>query len=204
MKRILPLIVASFFCASPVQAVPLTWIFSGTTVTLPASQLNGMSVGGLNAEFRIFLDTDLMPFPASLLGNDVNFGGPFQGQVDLETFGVLPVFPISVVENFAPSQGGVRGVELTMPFPAGKTFINFPSVVSADRAHLGPIPPSAPMGMDRIAVGGPDGLILYIKVATFTATTEVPEGGSTALLLTPALVALGFFGRRYRASRCHA
>ena len=198
MKRLPLLIVASFFYASPVYAVPLTWIFSGTTT--PSSEHKGMQVGGLDAEFRIFLDTDLVAVPESLLGNDIIFGGPFQGQIDLETFGILPVFPIDVVENFAPSQGGVQGVEITQSGPSGKTFVNFSTIISNDRAHLTPISPTSQLtDVNTLLVGGPNDLLLSLEVKTFSATTAVPEGGSTALFLAPALTALCFLRRRYAA-----
>ena len=191
----IPLIVVSFFFAAPVHAVPLRWTFSGSTGT--TSQFNGMPVGGLDVKFRIFLDTSLVASPLSLDRNDVIFFGPFQGELDLETFGVLPVFPISSVENFAPSQGGVVGVEYTQ---AGKSFINFPSIISADRAHLSPILPAAPTSIDTIHFGGPNGLDLVVKVETFSATAAVPEGGSTALLLTSGLIALRYLRRRNERS----
>jgi hypothetical protein len=200
MKQMLLLVVASFLFASPVQAVPLTWTFSGTTSMTLQSEYNGMPAQGLDFEFRIFLDTDAMVFVPSIPFNDVIFSGPFQGEIDLETFGLLPVHPVSSVENFAPSQGGVIGVEYTQPFPAGKSFINFPSIISSDRTHLTPIPPTAPLPLPALRIGGPNNLLLFAPVTMFSAVSEtaVPEGGSTAVLLTPALVAFGFLRRRYR------
>jgi hypothetical protein len=200
MKQMLLLVVASFLFASPVQAVPLTWTFSGTTSMTLQSEYNGMPAQGLDFEFRIFLDTDAMVFVPSIPFNDVIFSGPFQGEIDLETFGLLPVHPVSSVENFAPSQGGVIGVEYTQPFPAGKSFINFPSIISSDRTHLTPIPPTAPLPLSSVRIGGPDNLILFAQVATFSATvseTTVPEGGSTAVLLAASLAVVGFLRRRY-------
>jgi hypothetical protein len=199
MQKIVLLILGSFLFASSVHAVPLTWTFSGTTsMTLP-SEYNGTPAQGLDFEFRIFLDTDAMVFAPSIPFNDVIFPGPFQGEINLETFGLLPVFPISSVENFAPSQGDVRGVEYTQPF-AGKSFINFPSFISSDRTDLTPIPPIAPLAPSGVRIAGPNNLDLRAQVAIFSATvseTAVPEGGSTAVLLAASLAVVGFLRRRY-------
>ena len=197
-NRLLLPIVASFLIASPVQAAPLTWSFSGTTSS--SSQFNGMSIAGLDYELRVFLDTDLVGFDPPNL-SDIMFDGPHQAQVEIATLGVLPVNMIPWVEYFAPGNQ-VTGVQLRTPFFHG---ILFPSSISSDFLHLGPIPPTAPSSGGLSAANplqGPNGLSLSGSVATFEATlspTTVPEG-STALLLSAGLVALGFLRRRYGRS----
>jgi MYXO-CTERM domain-containing protein len=68
--------------------------------------------------------------------------------------------------------------------------------------HLTPIAPTEPNAFfnNTINVEGPNGLFLFGEVVnTFSATTvptTVPEGDSSALLLTSGLVALGSLRRR--------
>ena len=104
-NRLLLPIVASFLIASPVQAAPLTWSFSGTTSS--SSQFNGMSIAGLDYELRVFLDTDLVGFDPPNL-SDIMFDGPHQAQVEIATLGVLPVNMIPWVEVLRAWQSGHR------------------------------------------------------------------------------------------------
>lgn len=191
MKRTILLIATSFLIASSLHAVPLTWHFSGTTSS--SSEFNGMPIAqGLNYELRIFLNTNLVgtTFPDL---SDVFFNGPFQGEVEIETLGVLPVFQFDQVQYFAPG-GLVTGVQFITPFSG----IQFNSSISGDSLHLTPIAPTAPNAFNTIDFFGPNGLSLFGEVVNaFSATTAttVADGGSTALLLTSALVALGFLRR---------
>ena len=99
MKRTILLMATSFLIASSLHAIPLTWRFSGTTNS--SSEFNGMPIAeGLNYEFRIFLNTDLVGVKDD--GNpEVSFFGPHQGEVEIETLGVLSVDPILFVQYFA-------------------------------------------------------------------------------------------------------
>ena len=128
--------------------------------------------------------------------SDVFFVGPFQGEAEIDTIGVLSE-GFQNVQYFAPG-GLVTGVQF-INFGTGFSGIMFPSSISSDSLHLGPIPPTAPSAnSSTIAFLGPNGLAVTGDVATFSATlaTTVPESGSTAPLLTSALVTLGFLRRR--------
>jgi len=193
MKRTILQTAALFLVASSLHAVPLTWHFTGTTSG--SSQYNSMSIGGLSFDLRILLDTDLVSEPPSSLA-DIFFTGPHQGEVEIESLGVLPVNPFGNVQYFAPG-GLVTGVQFNQP---AFSDIMFASNISSDSTHLTPIAPTAPNANNTLQSGvfGPGGLFLSGSVATFSATTTaaVPEGGSTALLLTSALGALGLLRRR--------
>jgi len=201
MKRIILPILASFLIVSPVHATPLTWHFFGTTST--SSQFNGMSIGGLAYELRIFLDTDLVAFSLGTFP-DIEFSGPHQGEISITALGTLPLNPISRVLYHAP--GGIGNPVTEVQFYA--PFFNsahFASSISNDSEHLSPIPLTATSsgGLNTaFPVMGPNGLSVAGSVTAFSATdsaTAVPEGGSTALLLTSALVAMSFLRRRIRA-----
>jgi hypothetical protein len=195
MKRTILLIATSFLIGSSLHAVPLTWRFTGTTSS--SSEFNGLPIAqGLNYEFRIFLDTDLVGVPDNMGNPEVTFLGPHQGEVEINTLGVLAVDPILFVQYFA--LGGL--VTEVIFYNPEFNFIQFDSSISGDSLHLGPIAPTAPNPLfNTINVFGPNGLSLEGAVVnTFSATTgptTVPEGGSTALLLTSALVVLGFLRR---------
>ena len=181
MKRIILPILTSCLIASSVHAVPLTWNFIGTTE------------GGLAFELRIFLDTNLVgqQFPGL---SDVFFQGPFQGAAEIDPIGVVTQV-LDDVRYFLGSPGSVTGVGYSQ---AGAfNGIQFPSSISSDTLHLTPIAPTAPNSFNTIDFFGPNGLIRG-EVATFSATlaTTVPEGGSTALLLSSAIITLGFLRRR--------
>jgi hypothetical protein len=195
MKRTALCIATSFLIASTLPAVPLTWIFSGTTSS--NSQYNGMSIGGLAFELQIFLDTDLVAVHPMNLA-DVFFFGPHQGQVEIATLGVLPVNPFNNVQYFAPG-GLVTGVQYVEP-PTGFSGILFNTSISSDSLHLGPIAPTAPGVNNTVDFSGPNGLFIIGGVVnTFSAVlspAQVPEGGSTALLLTSSLIGLGFLRGR--------
>jgi hypothetical protein len=192
MKRTILLMATSLLIASSLHAIPLTWRFSGTTNS--SSEFNGMPIAeGLNYEFRIFLNTDLVGVKDD--GNpEVSFFGPHQGEVEIETLGVLSVDPILFVQYFA--LGGL--VTDVIFYNPGFKDIHFDSIISSDSMHLTPIAPTEPNAFfnNTINVEGPNGLFLFGEVVnTFSATT-VPEGGSSALLLTSGLVALGSLRRR--------
>jgi hypothetical protein len=194
MKRTILLIATSFLIASSLHAVPLTWHFSGTTSS--SSEFNGMPIAqGLNYELRIFLKTNLVGTTFPDLA-DVFFNGPFQGEVEIETLGVVPVDQFDNVQYFAPG-GLVTGVQFIDGL--GFSGIQFNSSISSDSLHLTPIAATAPNTFNTIDFSGPNGLSLFGEVVnTFSATTvaTVADGGSTALLLTSALVALGSLRRR--------
>jgi hypothetical protein len=189
------LLIPSLLVTSTLYAVPLTWNFSGTTDS--GSTYNGMSTEGLAFELRIFLDTNLAGVKDPN-NPEVSFFGPFQGEAEIETLGVLPVDEFLFVQYFAP--GGL--VTSVIYYQPGFSDIAFPSSISGDSLHLGPIPPTAPNFNDDIEFGGPNGLFVFGTVTSFSATTggnTVPESGSTALFLTSPLVALALFRRRQRA-----
>jgi hypothetical protein len=127
--------------------------------------------------------------------SDVFFQGPFQGEVEIETIGVLPT-GFNDVRYFLGGPGGsVTGVGYLQ---AGFVGILFPSSISSDSLHLTPIAPTAPIAGSVVEILGPNDLDLFGEVSTFSATsaTTVPEGGSTALLLSSAIITLGFLRRR--------
>jgi hypothetical protein len=188
------------------HADPITWRFVGTTSSLgQGSQYNGMAIAGLDFELRIFLDTDEVGIKPTNL-SDVSFGS-HQGEVEIETLGVLPVNMFLDVQYFAPSSAGGLPTGINYYQSPAPLFndIMFPSAITSDALHLLPIPPTAPGLNNSLRIAGPDGLSAVGVVATFSATlegpTSVPESGSTALLLTPALVALGFVRRRWARGR---
>ena len=189
------LLIPSVLVTSTLYAVPLTWNFSGTTDS--GSTYNGMSIEGLAFELRIFLDTNLAGVKDPN-NPEVSFFGPFQGEAEIETLDVLPVDEFLFVQYFAP--GGL--VTSVIYYQPGFSDIAFPSSISGDSLHLGPIPPTAPNFNDDIEFGGPNSLFVFGTVTNFSATTSgntVPESGSTALFLTSALVALALLRRRQRA-----
>jgi hypothetical protein len=193
MKRMILPILTSCLIASSVHAIPLTWNFSGTTN--PDSTYNGGSIGGLAFELRIFLNTNLVATTEPDLA-DVFFFGPHQGEIEIGTLGVLPLDMFIDVEYFAPG-GLVTGVQFYQPAFNG---IQFDSPISSNNLHLTPIAPTAPSSFSNTLdnLFGPNGLFVSGDVATFSATaaTTVPEAGSTALLLSSALVTLSFLRRR--------
>ena len=191
MKRTILLMATSFLIASSLRAVPLTWHFFGTT-SFHNDDPNAIPIAqGLNFELRIFLDTNLagVKFDAEPLS--IFFFGPFQGEVEIETLGVLPVNQFADVSYFVPFPSGLaRGVEFGEYGLPSIGPILFDSPISDDSTHLGPIAPTAPNEFNSVVFVGPNGLFAGGPVNTFSATI-VPEDGSTALLLTSALVALG-------------
>ena len=191
MKKLL-LVAALLWFSSPAHGTPLTWRFTGTT--LSPSLYNGNPIVGLNFELRIFLDTNLVATTSQNLA-DVFFTGPHQGVVEVDTVGILPVNAFNNVQYFAPG-GLVTGVQYNQPAFSG---IQFPSSISSDPLHLTPIAPVAPGAIDTIQVIGPNGLGLRGEVATFAATLEtsaVPEAGSAAELLCIGLAAIRFLRRK--------
>jgi hypothetical protein len=193
MKKLL-LVATLLWFSSPAQGTPLTWRFTGTT--LSPSMYNNNSIVGLNFELRISLDTNLVGTTVMNLA-DVFFTGPHQGVVEINTVGVLPVNAFTNVQYFAPG-GLVTGVQYNQPAFSG---IQFPSSISSDSLHLTPIAPVAPGTIDTIQVMGPNGLGLRGEVATFAATLEtnpVPEAGSTAAFLFIGLAAIRLVRRKPR------
>ncbi len=197
MEKKLVLIASAFLVHSSLFAVPLTWHFTGTTSG--GSEYNNAAIGGLAFELRVFLDTDLVGVNPMNLG-DVFFSGPHQGEVEIQTLGVLSVNPFNNVQYFK-SAGLVSGVQFNQP---AFSDIRFSSSISSDPLHLGPIAPTAPNANNTLQSGvfGPNGLVLFGQVATFSATvesnggsTQVPDGGSTALCLASALAGLGYLRR---------
>ena len=186
------LLFASLLVTSSLNAVPLTWNFNGTTTS--GSTYNGNSIEGLPFELRIFLDTSVVGHKIGGLA-DVVFFGPFQGEAQIDTLGVLLVDPFQNVQNFAPG-GLVTGVQFVQFAFSG---IQFASSISNDSLHLTPIPPTAPTSfVDGFQFSGPNNLFVFGEVATFSATlaTTVPDAGSTALLLTLGLLGLVMYRRQ--------
>jgi hypothetical protein len=169
MKRTILLLATSFLIASSLHAVPITWRFSGTTSS--STQYNGTPIAqGLNYELRIFLNTDLIGMKTDPSLAAVFFFGPHQGEVEIETLGVLPVDQFLNVQHFAP--GGVQFNQ----FNAGFSGIQFNSGISSDSMHLGPIAPTAPNASNTISFSGPNGLLGSAEVVnTFSATTVAGE-----------------------------
>jgi len=169
MKRTIVLIATSFLITSYIYAVPLTWNFSGTTSA--SSSFNDTPIApGLNYELKIFLDTDVMGRTVPGLA-DVFFDGPFQGEVEIETLGVLPVDQFNNVQYFAPG-GLVTGVQFTAPF----SDIQFASSISSDSLHLTPITPTAPTTLNNtIDFFGPNDLSLVGEVVNTFSATIVPS-----------------------------
>ena len=190
------LIVTSCLIASSLHAIPLTWHFIGTTDS--SSTYNGGSIEGLSFDLRISLDTNLLGVKQEGL-SDVQFAGPFQGEVKV---GTLPVLPLDRFENvlyfiFVPPHSlGVQGGEFDQTF--GRFFINFPSSISDDILHLNPISPVAPnQQSSSLIAGGPNELVLSGSVRLFSATTTtVPDGGSTVSLLGCGLLGLAALRRK--------
>jgi hypothetical protein len=200
MKKAILSIAALILAVSSVRAVPLTWVFNGTTSA--SSQYNGMGIGGLSFEIRIFLDTNLVADPPMNLA-DIFFQGPHQGQVEIATLGVLPLNPFNNVQYFAPG-GMVTGVQFNQP---AFSDIMFDTVISTDFLHLTPIPlttPSASNNTLQSGLFGPNGLFFSGVVSTFEAVlgpVPTPEAGATALLLSFALIALAFLQWRLHRAR---
>jgi hypothetical protein len=198
MKTIILSTVIAFLIASPVHAVPITWIFRGTTGS--NSEFPGPpSVPikeGLGFEMRILLDTTTLGEPLGGGLAEVSFGSAL-AVIDIETFSSLPMH-FGLVEYFV-TNGAVTGIVLNEPFSA----IAFDSSLTTETIVLRPIAPTEPTAdnlLDEIV--GPNNLFSLrdTKVATFSAVRGVSEGGSTTLFLTSALVALGLLRWRYKGS----
>ena len=104
---------------------------------VPSSQFNGMSIGGLAYELRIFLDTDLVPLDFGT--PDIQFSGPHQGEIGIATLGTLPLNPISRVLYHAPGGLGNPVTEVQFYAPAFNA-AHFASSVTNDSEHLWPDP----------------------------------------------------------------
>lgn len=185
--------IVSFFVASSLQAVPLTWHFYGTTG--PSDTNNGVPIGEGHAfELQIFLDTDLVGMP-SLSGSDVAFLGPFHGQVEIATLGVIPLSFIDVL-YFAPaSPGGVLGVQFDGPL--FRFFINFPSIISTDILHLTAISPAMPSFQSgEFGTAGPNGLHIRSAISLFSATIDCTVCHKRTLTITVPCDSLEY--RRHR------
>jgi hypothetical protein len=182
-------LVALFLIVSPLHADPLVWTFTGTTA--PGSQFGGgMLQVGLRLELRIFLDTSLVGFPnpPGFPQTEVTFGGPFSGEVDIETLPVrLPLDSFSSVQTFGSITNNVlSGAIFRQPSFNDVLFDPF----STDIRFLTPIPPRMTTTNNGLSgVTGPGGLFVNATVNTFSAVL-VPEGGSTAVFLTSGLAAL--------------
>jgi hypothetical protein len=222
MRTMILAVVTSFVIASPVHAAPITWFFFGTT-TGSSSEFNGVPIEkGLDFEFRILLDTNIVGIIGDRSLPEIQFKG---GEGEVEIAGqVLPVkVPIDFVEYFArcvdflhcdetkPDFAGreVTGVEFVSQ--VGKQGLLFSSPIAFLRtpfelSHLGPIgrsnpTPGGPGFDENFEIEGPNGLHVFGKVTQFAAAASaaaIPEGGSTLLFLASALVALGFLQRRYK------
>jgi hypothetical protein len=86
---------------------------------------------------------------------EVSFVGAFQGEIEIETLGVLPVDPFDYVQNFA-----LGGLVTELIYYENFVFnnIQFNSSISNDSLHLGAIPPTAPNAFPTIGFSGPNGL----------------------------------------------
>jgi hypothetical protein len=198
MKRTILLIATSFLIASSLHAISLTWRFSGTTSS--STEFNGMPIAeGLNYEFRIFLDTDLIGVKDN--GNpEVSFFGPHQGEVEIETLGVLPVDQIVFVQYFA-----LGGLSQTLYFTIPDLMIStsIPSFRAiACISVRSPRQRQTHYLSNTISFSGPNGLFGSTEVVDiFSATTVpgVPDGGTTVMLLGVALGALGMARRSLKS-----
>ena len=89
-----------------------------------------------------------------------------------------------------------------MNLPVDEEFVNFTPSISTTLFRLAPIPQTGiesagPFEDSNLEFVGPNRLDVIGKMGTFSAIkVTVPEVGSTALLLTLALVALGFLRTR--------
>jgi hypothetical protein len=212
MKTMILSTVVALFIVSPVYAVPLEWRISGTTLSNSGFIDKNdvlIDISGRVFTLRMSLDTD---FVGTDERTEFSFSARQNGQVDfgarieIGTLGSLPVNGFSFVEySLTPIPGDVASINLPSQepqLPGQKQFLFFdPDIHSDDfqsMQRLGPIGPiMSPHVSGTLTFLGPN-LLVHGQVTSFSA--EVPEGGSTALLLTSGLVALGFLWRRYKGS----
>jgi hypothetical protein len=192
------------------------------------SMFNGVPVtAGSAFQFRILLDT-LSPGRHTLSASaevifDPVIGADWMGLLAIGG-SVLPVDPIPSVEYFTrcvdqifcnETKSDFKGREVTGiniewhndAAKQGISFVRPIETLATAPFELGPIGASIPrqdLGGgkfdDILEFEGPN-LLVFGKVDLFAAASSVeaiPEGGSTLLFLTSALVALGFLRRRGR------
>jgi hypothetical protein len=188
------LLIASLFVTSSLHATPLIWNFVGTAG--PDSTFEENSIEGLSFNLQIFLNTNLVGHkePGSV---EVFFNGPFEGQVIINfpghPFGVVPVDTFGSVANFMEGGQVTSVVTFQTPLGFGEQFVLFDQPISSNPFHLTPIPQTPTSAGSFLNFTGPNDLEVFGNVTSFSAVLNtVPEVDSTALLLTSALVALGF------------
>jgi hypothetical protein len=197
MKTMILSTVIAFLIASPVHAIPLEWRISGTTES--SSVFRGDPIENLNFALLIFLDTDFMgtrhlgPPEWEFPGGNALLVIDTRGAIAVNRVGSVTYFGDTLISSIEFVQEGVGAIQL---------FLFEPDILSQDflppDRRLGPIEPiMSPHVFGTVMFFGPD-LSVVGQVTRFSA--EVPEGGSTALLLTSGLVALGFLRRRYKGS----
>ncbi len=166
-------------------ADPITWVFTGTTSA--GSQFNGNPIVGLSFELQISLDTNQVGMTVPGLA-DVFFAGPHPGEIGIQGLGIEPVDAFTKVAYFLGSPNQVTGVELIQP---AFNQVLFASAISSDFLHLTPISPVTPDPLfDGLSIlTGPNGLVVFGTVDTFSAVSS-PEN-STATMLICAFIAVG-------------
>jgi hypothetical protein len=190
MKRSASLIFVLLLFAPSLSATPLIWDFMGTTTAGSRYMGNPIAVGS-SFELQVSLDTDLVGMKPGGL-SDVFFTAPapgFAGEIEIPAVGSapLPLTPFPQVANFAPSQ--VTGVELLQP---AFNQVLFSSPISSDILHLTPISPVTPdPRFNHLSLlMGPNGLVVFGTVDTFSAVETTPEN-STATMLIWVFIAVG-------------
>jgi hypothetical protein len=168
------------FVATPFHADPLTWRFNG--IAGPGSTYNGTSIEGREFQLQIFLNTSLIGFKDEGL-SEINFEGPFRGQVHISGVGTVPVDLFSHVQNF-PVQGEVSHVIFF--FYDHRIQAGFSPPIPSDPHHLGAIPetPITSTEPDVPEFFGPNDLHVIGNLNSFSATTgpvvtELPGDGRT-------------------------
>jgi hypothetical protein len=183
------LIVATLLLstASTVHAIPLTWIFKGTTISPSGVGENEQpNLANRRFELQIFLDTTRVGTPLGEGLAEVDFGLA-SAALNIESLSVLP---LSLDVLYFVGNGAVTGIVLLDSFSA----ISFSTPISNEPFLLRPIPLTKP---------GPDDILDKIRVESVLDPTQfvrvtgkvkefsavVPEAG-TAVLFTSALMAL--------------
>jgi len=187
MKKSAAVIFVLLLFVPSLLADPLTWIFKGTTDA--GSQFNGNSIVGLSFELQVSLDTNQVGMTVPGLA-DIFFAGPHPGEIEIQGLGMVPVNPFTKVAYFLGSPNQVTGVELIQP---EFNQVLFTSAISSDFLHLTPISPVTPDPLfDGLSIlTGPNGLVVFGTVDTFSAAVVSSPENSTAMMLICAFIAVG-------------
>jgi hypothetical protein len=186
MKKSAAVIFVLLLFVPSLFADPLTWVFTGTTSA--GSQFNGNPIVGLSFELQIFLDTNQVGMTSPVLADVFFVGGP--GEIKIQGLGIEPTNPFNQVAYFLGSPNQVTGVSLFQP-PFNDVL--FSSAISSDFLHLTPISPVTPEpsfnGLSMLP--GPNGLLVFGTVDTFSAAVVSTPENSTATMLICAFIAVG-------------